>query len=164
MKIRLGFQQAFMQMFNSLLQVFFRREEPAGLFASFFGCRGIQGGASSQHRIFDLPCDNRANASQVFTNRINLQGRTHQIFAIAIHVARFMPGRGRFFKAFSNRMPDIDGTLFLPVPVNTSIPLFHYIGVPWNFHMNHIVTVILQINSFGSRVCSQENTNRRIFG
>src|SRR5579862_7191864 len=52
----------------------------------------------------------------------------------------------------------------LPMTVNSTIPLFHAIGVPGYLVVNEAGTMILQVDALGSGICSEENANRGNIG
>jgi len=48
----------------------------------------------------------------------------------------------------------------LAMPINPAITLFHDVRVIGNFDMDQTITIILQIDTFGCRICSKQDTSR----
>ena len=67
-------------------------------------------------------------------------------------------GRFALFAAIDG-VPDQHFLLALTVPVDTTIALFHHIGVVRDLQMDEAVTVVLQVDTFGRRIGGQQDAN-----
>jgi hypothetical protein len=128
---------------------------------SFF-FEGEVTGSIAKHHLLDLVGDDGTDFAEVLSDGIDFFDHANEEFEIIFEFAGFsadVQGASGGVESGPDEVIDLHFFGALSMSVDASISLFESIGVPWDFVMDEVGAMVLQVNPFGGGVSGEQDAD-----